>query len=94
MKSQWCNSSKCMKAFNICIIKANVKKVPKHVTLLSQRDASSPKQEQVLSSEKKKKIRCGWNAPRPTQLHVSAPHVLLLFLCAEVTCFMKQYYQK
>lgn len=55
MKSQWCNSSKCMKAFNICIIKANVKKVPKHVTLLSQRDASSPKQEQVLSSEKKEK---------------------------------------
>lgn len=77
MKSQWCNSGKCMKAFNICIIKANVKEVPKHVTLLSQRDASSPKQEQVLSSEKKRKKSAA----------VGTHHVPHSYMCQLHTCF-------
>lgn len=51
-------------------------KDPKHVTPLSQCDASAQErqQEQVFSS--REKINSGWNVTHPTHSHVSSLHVL------------------
>ncbi len=56
---------------------------PKHVTPLSQRDASAQErqQEQALTGGK---MNNSWNVTRPTQSHVSSLHVLVLLLCAQV----------
>lgn len=71
-------SSKWAKTVNMCIIKADVEKEPKHVTLLSQHDASGRERQQgqVLSWEKHKK----WT---PVGMwHI--PHSHVVSTCARV----------
>lgn len=66
---------------NICIVKANVKKYPEHVTPLSQYNASAQERQPGLVLGGK---NFSWDVTRPTLLHVSARLVLVRLLCARV----------